>query len=1564
MTAPALDGAHLTLDHQRALLDDARRDLSLAALRERDARRRLADVARAASPRHPETLAAARRAAEAVEKAALARTAAAARVAQEQLRLKGDLGGHVELSPEAEVARLSAALPLVLLPVRLETRFSGGSLLVRVYPDDIFADTHEPELTDTEIADGQRFWTDAWPGESEERLAWRALVTAAGAERAAWIAKVLTPSNLAQRPAGAAAFPAVARRPTTWTRGAEARLLPDRWLVLVYRDGEEVTRKSGDPIVEPLALTLSPSTEAGDRAPLPGGGQTVDNAVSWTVDFVAAEAAGMGITVPLEPEDQERGFDRVLVLGVKSSLAPDRSALELEALLENHRFGRGVAIVPQGTPTNNSADGPTPFPPRDPDASASYRARIGVGLAPGHDGARLMRALGLPLGAASHWSGADGTREAHAVAMARALWPTTLGYFLEQLMAPVFSAAAIREAKQFFVDSVRGGGALPAFRVGNTPYGVLATAGWSRWRADEGARGADRELPGALQTLASLWLSRATQVPRVGATQDPDADLIGILGMEASAREVRIRSVVGEDAQWNLFGLFGFAVEWPAWLDGGQLLAQRILDLIGHSEWKPRIARLNFGTAWPFAYRLVTEDPLSEQTGLAPNYIDWIAGASAQELRDQSFPGGSAPVSLLFRLLRHGALLELHDAALHLQVVHGLAEASEAREPELVGLPGRGAVVPRIARMEQAIPAISGRAPIHTFLQNPNNAALLGTLLGSDGVTGLRDALRVLAPLPTAELDRLTGETLDAVTHRLDAWITALASRRLERMRTQAPAGCHLGAFGWVEDLRPRPAGEPVKVPGGRVATRQAGNGGYIHAPSMTHAAAAAVLRNAYLSRAGTDRSRYAVDLSSARVRLGRFILDAVREGQPVGAVLGYRIERGLHERKLDVLIAPLRSLYPLVAGKSNDPADEGEPTEQIAARNVVDGLALRRAFVAGQVPWGTSGLPDAGPARDALTKELEALDAAADAVTDLLLSESVYQLVKGSPSVAAATLDAMAQGTVRPPDPEIATQPRRGTPLTHRVALVLGEGGAVLPAAWGPPTLRAAVEPRLDAWLGSLLGEPTRVKCSVRIEPAGGPVQNTDVSLAELGVRPIDLLALARASAEPDPAAQSAAASELDRRIQAQAYQKLGVADEVKTAITYALPAGADRETARSFGDVLEVARALVDVLGRSRVLQPEDLLPEDRGDAAATADRDPADALARATAARGALNDCLTLRLQPAIAAAAAALDTDPLDLTALRAALAEAALGGVPSAYPLTSAGQSLAQRKDLLAQARSVAAELTRRVTRADEVLAEAALPAHAGDAVYQVRAARDAVGIILGPDAPFIPLFRPAEAPELTAAMVYGLDAAFVGASPAVEISRFELVAARVRTALDAWRRLDLLRGALGGPAAAPLAVQLPYEAAARWAARPFEDESSRPRPGRTSILLHRAATPAATDRWAGLLLDHWTEVIPAKQEQTGVAFHYDDAGAEAPQTILVAVPRRPSKRWDLESLVATVGETLELAKIRAVDGELLGELGQLLPAVYLPDSTGGATVGTSFVGALRQEMAIAPARES
>ena len=61
---------------------------------------------------------------------------------------------------------------------------------------------------------------------------------------------------------------------------------------------------------------------------------------------------------------------------------------------------------------------------------------------------------------------------------------------------------------------------------------------------------------------------------------------------------------------------------------------------------------------------------------------------------------------------------------------------------------------------------------------------------------------------------------------------------------------------------------------------------------------AAAVLRNGYISNASpANRQTMAVNLTSERVRLGLSLLEGIRGGQSLGALLGYQFERGLHDR-------------------------------------------------------------------------------------------------------------------------------------------------------------------------------------------------------------------------------------------------------------------------------------------------------------------------------------------------------------------------------------------------------------------------------------------------------------------------------------------------------------------------------------------------------------------------------------------------------------------------------------------------------------------------------------------
>ena len=91
----------------------------------------------------------------------------------------------------------------VLVPVRLETRFvpparlvGRWSLRVRVVPDAVSITNHDDVPSTVELDAVEAMWRAAGGQglESPEgRRAWRALAAAAGAERAAWLARTFPP---------------------------------------------------------------------------------------------------------------------------------------------------------------------------------------------------------------------------------------------------------------------------------------------------------------------------------------------------------------------------------------------------------------------------------------------------------------------------------------------------------------------------------------------------------------------------------------------------------------------------------------------------------------------------------------------------------------------------------------------------------------------------------------------------------------------------------------------------------------------------------------------------------------------------------------------------------------------------------------------------------------------------------------------------------------------------------------------------------------------------------------------------------------------------------------------------------------------------------------------------------------------------------------------------------------------------------------------------------------------------------------------------------------------------
>src|SRR5689334_16801844 len=180
----------------------------------------------------------------------------------------------LQQTPELDLF-LGPAQPLVLLPVRLETRFflkptGDGELRVRVYPDKIHINTHEEKLTADEVTWGQHFWTQTWKASTDveaQKVAWRQLAERFGAGRAAWVAKTLKPQNpddAPKQPLGTSdlpkpiSFPTLETKTQSWTQPPVAKLLPKRWHVLGYDKGVLKLKASGTAITPDLQAGPDP----------------------------------------------------------------------------------------------------------------------------------------------------------------------------------------------------------------------------------------------------------------------------------------------------------------------------------------------------------------------------------------------------------------------------------------------------------------------------------------------------------------------------------------------------------------------------------------------------------------------------------------------------------------------------------------------------------------------------------------------------------------------------------------------------------------------------------------------------------------------------------------------------------------------------------------------------------------------------------------------------------------------------------------------------------------------------------------------------------------------------------------------------------------------------------------------------------------------------------------------------------------------------------------------------------------------------------------------------------
>lgn len=764
---------------------------------------------------------------------------------------------------EGATARLldapGADEPLLLLPLRLETRWLDGDLHVRIFPDEIGLDRHDPSLTADETAWAAHFW-QAHTGSvaADAEGTWQRLVRRFGAPRAGWLVQATRPGQ-----------PPPEERSGPWPRPPRVALLPDRFAVVTLTAGLPVNvAPVGEPpryvtwtspVTGPLSLSLF-DTDPDDTP--------------WWRDLAAAREAGMAVT--LRFGDNRPAIDTLVVVGVRATATGD----DLSNLLAGHAVTSGVSLLPPGTPTNNSSALRSGYSP-DAQEQAARAVRDAAlngapPLVPGTPGARLAGLLGLTSDSAAVL-GPDATTDQDAVvAAARLVVGMGARGALRQQVGPAADQAwALLEP----------GGPLPIVRIGRQPYGLLPATAPGRWAPRTG------ELSTGLAPALHAWALATGPPVRTDPAHPPVQVGAG------TARRVR----GGDDS------------ELPA---------------------------------------LLLESPCS---------VSWAQHA------DQG----------------------------------GTAAPTEGGPGDLVGpADGAGSAAAALAALAATAPADLAALPADTRAGSvlAQIAVAAKRSVPADRLEQLNAALLTLAAADRAALTHTVAEFLDAASHRFDAWVTAAATERGESLRATSGDGVAVGAFGWLTDLAPRTLPRSfghVHAPSlGQAATAAVLRSGFLGERRRAWTAEIRRLEQSVLAAHGMlelqrrnpfggaasaaarvqaaeaqvtavtaelERARYtaqrllpldatveqrlpmAIDLSSRRVRGARWVLSAVRAGQPLAAVLGYQFERDLVDAGLPHYLAAFRKLTRFDPGTALDVVEQQRETRGGELNTARAGLAERQ---------------------------------------------------------------------------------------------------------------------------------------------------------------------------------------------------------------------------------------------------------------------------------------------------------------------------------------------------------------------------------------------------------------------------------------------------------------------------------------------------------------------------------------------------------------------------------------------------------------------------------------------
>ena len=565
-------------------------------------------------------------------------------------------------------------------------------------------------------------------------------------------------------------------------------------------------------------------------------------------------------------------------------------------------------------------------------------------------------------------------------------------------------------------------------------------------------------------------------------------------------------------------------------------------------------------------------------------------------------------------------------------------------------------------------------------------------------------------------------------------------------------------------------------------------------------------------------------------------------------------------------------------------------------------------------------------------------------------MAESVHQVVQGNYARARGAMQALTDGE-SPPDPDVVKTPRSGRLVDASRGPAIGPG---VNATWlGAPTPRARANPAVNSWLVSMLPAAADIEWRV----TDGTLMPQRVDAASLDLEPIDLVLLCG-----DTLGEQS--SELERFIVHSFRQSAGVADDRRAFFAGRVAATVppaerlvfDPSTAaagkHSLASIWPLLKALKHVVSRARPLNAADFVLPSEATKTNLADPrgygDLNDLKTRVDAAHTVLTGlgkALRTFLDVTVAPVFNALKEDPNGvlvpswpgiLTPLRKQLLDLWRSGIGEALPVSTQAVDEPAIDALVMQAETVSKALAARLAEARKFLDisfPGPVPAEQyalGDRLERrLQSYLGAAKQLLGRAFIALPAFTLHAASRTEVAN--GLAVPIEDDASVVEEWLQSLT--RVRPAVGAFSWAATYHDWLHADAMDLVPLQIPVRSGDTWVAREY---GAAMKSGEVvSLLLSSHDVAPIHQAQCGLVVDEWTENVPAPQETTGLAFHADPPNAQPPQTLLLAVPPVLRGTWRWDDLPTIVTETLHRAKQRAVEPEHIAttDLFQMLPTV-------------------------------